>query len=114
MPEDRIAAAAEATERFERALDGQRLFGHSNQRGKGAAGEFLAIPAMAHRRARRVDLGCVPDRAAEAAAFDLHLDPLALFPGLKAERVLTIRRARPVAKTDFRVSRLEASRRTGD
>jgi len=40
VPEYRIAAAAEATERSERALDSQCLLGHSNQRGKGAAGEF--------------------------------------------------------------------------
>src|SRR5262249_52025530 len=57
VPQYRIAAAAEASERFERALDGQRLLGHSHQRGKGAACKFLAIPAMAHRRARRVGLG---------------------------------------------------------
>src|SRR3954453_12301525 len=89
MPEDRIAAAADAAERFEGALDCHRLLGHSNQRGKGAAGEFLAIPAMAHRRARRVGLGCVAHRAAEAATFDLHLNLLALLPSrLKAERVL--------------------------
>src|SRR5580693_2687840 len=89
MPEDRIAAAANATERFECALDGHRLLGHSNQCGKGAAGEFLAIPAMAHRCARRVGLGCVAHRAAEAAAFDFHLDPLAILPSrLKAEWVL--------------------------
>src|SRR5208282_950627 len=74
VPEDRITATGDATERFERALDGQRLLGHSNQRGKGAASEFLAIPAMAHCCARRVGLGCVTHRAAEAAAFDLHLD----------------------------------------
>ena len=86
MPEDRIAAAADTTERFECALDRQRLLGHSNQRGKGATGKLLAIPAMAHRRARRVGLGCVAHRAAEAAAFDLNLDPLALLPSrLKAE-----------------------------
>ena len=54
MSEDRVAAAAEATECFECALDSQRLLGHPDQRGKGAAGEFLAIPAMAHRRARWV------------------------------------------------------------
>jgi hypothetical protein len=80
VPEDWITAAADATERFEGALDGQRLFGHSNQRGKGAPGEFLAIPAMAHRCARRIGLGCVPHSAAEAPAFDHHLDPLALLP----------------------------------
>src|SRR6476660_10288977 len=80
MPEDRITTAADATERFERALDCQRLLGHSNQRGKGAAGEFLAIPAMAHCCARRIGLGCVAHRAAEAAAFDLHLDPLLSYP----------------------------------
>ena len=63
-----------------------RLLGHSNQRGKGAAGELLAIPAMAHCCTRRFALGCVAHRAAEAAAFDLHLDPLALLPfRLKAE-----------------------------
>jgi hypothetical protein len=62
------------------------LLSHSNQRGKGAAGEFLAIPAMADRCARRIGLGCVAHRAAEAAAFDLHLNPLALLPfRLKAE-----------------------------
>ena len=109
MPEDWIAAAADAAERFERALDGQCLLGHSDQRGKGAAGEFLAIAAMAHRCARRVGLGCVAYRAAEAAAFDLHLDPLALSPfRLKTERVLPIHRARPMAKTNFVVTRLEA------
>ena len=80
MPEDRIAAAADATERFECALDGHRLLGHSNQRSKGAAGEFLAIPAMTHRCARRVGLGCVAHRAAEATAFDLHLDPFLFYP----------------------------------
>src|SRR5207248_1628267 len=78
MPEDRIAAAADAAERCECALDGHRLLGHSNQCGKGAAGEFLAIPAMAHCCGRRVGLGCVAHRAAEAPAFDHHLDPLAL------------------------------------
>ena len=47
---------------------------------------FLAIPAMAHRRAGRVGPGCVAHSAAEAAAFDLHLDLLALLPSpLKAE-----------------------------
>ena len=45
---------------------------------KGASGEFLAIPAMAHCRARRVGLGGIAHRAAQAAAFDLHLDPLTL------------------------------------
>jgi hypothetical protein len=35
---------------------------------------------MAHRCARRIGLGCVAHRAAEAAAFDFHLDPLAVFP----------------------------------
>jgi hypothetical protein len=54
----------------------------------------LAIPAMAHRCARRVGLGCVAYRAAQAAAFDLHLDhPLALYAfGFKAEGVLPIQR----------------------
>jgi len=80
MPKDRIAAASDATEGLEGALDSQRLLGHSNQRGKDAAGEFLAIPAMAHGCARRVGLCCVTHRAAEAAAFDLHLDPLPLLP----------------------------------
>ena len=78
MPEDRIPAAADAAEGFEGALDRQRLLGHSDQRGKRAAGEFLAIPAMAHGCARRVGLGCVAHRAAQAAAFNLHLNPLAL------------------------------------
>ena len=80
MPENRIAAAADASERFEGALDPQRLLGHPNQCGKGAVGEFLAIPAMAHCCARRVGLCCVAHRATEAAAFDLPLDPLALSP----------------------------------
>ena len=80
VPEDRIAAATEATERSERALDSQCLLGHSNQRGKGAAGEFLAIPSMTHSCAGRVGLGGVAHSAAEAAAFDLHLDPLLSFP----------------------------------
>jgi hypothetical protein len=41
---------------------------------------------MADRCARRIGLGCVAHRAAEAAAFDLHLNPLALLPfRLKAE-----------------------------
>src|ERR1700751_1503535 len=78
MPEYRITAAADATERFECALDSHRLLGRPDQRGKGAAGEFLAIPAMGHRRARRIGLGCIAHRAAEAAAFDLHLDPCSL------------------------------------
>src|SRR5215831_9900881 len=70
--------------------------------------ELLAVSAMARGCARRVCLGCVPHRAAEAAAFDLHLDPLALSPSrLKAERVLTIRRAPIVAKINFVVSRTE-------
>jgi hypothetical protein len=57
---------------------------------------------MAHRRARRIGLGCIAHRAAEAAAFDLHLDPLALLPSrLKAERVLPIHGARLMAKTNF-------------
>jgi len=86
MPEDRIAATAEASEGFERALDSYCLLVRPDQRGKGAAGEFLAIPAMAHRRACRVGLGGIAHRAAEAAAFDLHLDPLAPLPSrLKAE-----------------------------
>ena len=55
-----------------------RASGRSNQYGKGAAGEFLAIPAMAHCCTRRVGLCCVAQAATEAAAFDLHLDPLAL------------------------------------
>jgi hypothetical protein len=72
---------------------------------------FLAIPAMAHRRARRVGLGCVPHRTAEAAAFDLHLDPLALLPFRpKTERVLPIHRALAKAKTNLVVSRTERSR----
>ena len=78
MPEHRITTAADATERFERALDGHRLLGHSNQRGKGAAGEFLAVPAMADCCVRRVGLCCVAHRAAEATTFNLDLDPLAL------------------------------------
>jgi hypothetical protein len=86
VPQNRIAAAAEASERFECALDSHRLLSRSDQRGKRAAGEFLAIPAMAHRRARWVGLGRVAHRAAEAAALDLHLDPLALLTSrLKAE-----------------------------
>jgi hypothetical protein len=40
----------------------------------------LAISAMAHRCVRRVGLGCVAYRTAEAAAFDLHFDPLVLSP----------------------------------
>jgi hypothetical protein len=41
---------------------------------------------MAHRRADRIGVGCVAHRAAEAATFDLHLDPLALLPSrLNAE-----------------------------
>src|SRR5271169_139141 len=39
VPEDRVPAAADATERLEHTLDRHRLLGHSNQRGKGAAGE---------------------------------------------------------------------------
>ena len=35
---------------------------------------FLAIPAMAHCCAGWIGLGRVAHRAAEAAAFDLHLD----------------------------------------
>src|SRR3984893_11915253 len=105
MPEDRLAAAADAIERFECALDGHRLLGHSNQCGKGTSGEFLAIAAMADRCARRVRLGCVTHRAAEATAFDLHVDPLALLAfRLKAEGMLPIRRARPMAKTNFVVT----------
>jgi hypothetical protein len=41
---------------------------------------FLAIPAMAHRRARRVGLRRVAHRAAQVAAFDLHLDPFLSYP----------------------------------
>src|SRR3984893_5077931 len=115
MPEARIAAAADATERFECALDSQRLFGHSNQCGKGAAGEFLAIPAMAHCCARRVGLGCVSHRAAEAAAFDLHVDPpCSLYPfGSRPNECWRYTVARLMAKTNFVVSRLEAEQ-TGD
>src|SRR5215472_11843651 len=80
VPEDRIAAAADTAEGFECALDSQRLLGQSNQRGKGATSELLAIPAMAHRCTRWVGLGCVAHRAAEATAFDLHLDPLHSYP----------------------------------
>ena len=46
----------------------------SNQRGKSAAGELLAIPAMANCCACWVDFGCIAYRAAEATSFDLHLD----------------------------------------
>src|SRR5580693_5817045 len=102
MPEDRIAAATDATECFECALHRQRLLGHSNQRGKGAAGEFLAIAAMADRCARRVGLGCVAYCTAEAAAFDLHLDLLALLPVWpKAELILPINHTLATAKTNF-------------
>jgi len=76
VPENRIAAAADTTERFEGALDSERLPGQSNQDGKGATGKLLAIPATAHCCARWVGFGCVPYRAAEAATFNLHLDPL--------------------------------------
>ena len=45
--------------------------------------------AVADRCGSRVRLGCVAHRAAEAAAFDRHLDPLAVLPfRLKAECVL--------------------------
>ena len=82
-----------------------RASGRSNQYGKGAAGEFLAIAAMADRCARRVRLGCVTHRAAEATAFDLHVDPLALLAfRLKAEGMLPIHGARPMAKSNFVVS----------
>src|SRR6516165_8828457 len=74
MPEDWIAAAADATERFECAFDCHRLFGRANQRSKGAPSKLLAIPAMADCCARWVDLSCVTYRAAEATSFDLHLD----------------------------------------
>jgi len=40
VPQDRIAAAAEASERFECAFNSHRLFGRPDQRGKGAASEF--------------------------------------------------------------------------
>ena len=80
MPEYRIAAAADAAERFECALNSHRVLGRPNKRGKGAAGEFLAIPAMAHRCARRVGLGSVAHRAAEAAPLDFDLDLLVLLP----------------------------------
>src|SRR5215468_1684167 len=75
MPEDRIPAAANAGEGFEGALYSYRLLGHSNQHSKGAAGEFLTIPAMAHRSAGRVGLGCVPHCAAEAATLNLDVGP---------------------------------------
>src|SRR6516225_8234685 len=107
MPEYRITTAADATERFECALDSHRLLGHPDQRGKGAAGELLAIPAMAHRRASRVGLGCVAHRAAEATAFDLHLDPFALLPFRLPGRMSgAIHGARPMAKTNFVICRV--------
>src|SRR6516162_4032877 len=80
MPEDWIAAAADAAERFECALDSHRLSGYSDERGKSAAGEFLAIPAMANCCARWVGFGCIAYRAAETAAFDLHPDSPFLSP----------------------------------
>jgi hypothetical protein len=71
--------------------------GRPGQRGKDAAGEFLAIPAMAHCCARRVGLGCVAHRAAEAAAFDLPLDPRDLLPfDSKPNEVLPIHRPLPM------------------
>jgi two-component system, cell cycle response regulator DivK len=92
MPEDPITAA-NARERFECALDRHRFLGHADQRRKGAAGEFLAVPTVTHRCGRRVGLGCVAYRAAEATAFDLLLDPLALLPvSAQAERVFPIDR----------------------
>ena len=66
--ENRVAAAADATERFQWTLDGHGFLGHTNPRGESTASEFLAIPAMAHRCARRVGPGSVAHRAAEAAA----------------------------------------------
>ncbi len=85
MPEDRVAAAADATEGFERAIDSHRLLGHSNQRAKRAAGELLAIPAVTHRCACRVGLGCVAHCAAKAPSFDLHLNLLVLYFGSRSK-----------------------------
>ena len=60
---------------------------------------------MAHCCTRRVGLGCVAHRAAEATAFDLHVDPLALLAfRLKAEKKFPIHRARLMAKSNFVVS----------
>jgi len=65
---------------------------------------------MAHRRARRVGLGCIAHRAAEATAFDLHVDPFALLPvRRKAELALSVNHALAKAKTNFVVSRTERS-----
>src|SRR3954452_22459062 len=72
MAQDRLAAAAEAAEGLHRAVDRQRLFRHGDERGESAAGEFLAVAAMADGRGGLLHRRPIAHRAAQAAALDVH------------------------------------------
>jgi len=82
VPEDRIAAAADAAEGFQCALDSW------------------------------VDFGFIAYRAAEATASNFHLDPLVLLPFRLNPKECCPHRASPMAKTSFFVSRLEPAQKT--
>src|SRR5262249_29413172 len=76
MAQDRFTAAAGAAEGFQRTSKGHRVLQRHDDRGKRAAGKFLAIAAVAHPRPGRIGLGRVAHRSAETAAGDLGHSPL--------------------------------------
>ena len=67
MPENGFPAAPEAGEGLHRTLDRQLGFGHGDQGAEGAAGEFLAVAAMANTRHHRFRGGRIAYGTAEAA-----------------------------------------------
>src|SRR5439155_17508517 len=70
MAQDRLAAAADSGVRLDDTVELDLLLRDADQPRKGAAGEFLAVAAMADCGARRVGLGGVAHRAAQATAGD--------------------------------------------
>src|SRR5215831_9021664 len=83
MSKHRLPAAAEASERLSRALDGQRLLRHIHQSAECAAGESLAVSTVAHGRRQRFR-GCrVAYRSAQTTTLQLRhhfLPQLGSFP----------------------------------
>jgi hypothetical protein len=67
----RFTGIAGFAERTERPLDGQRRFGNPHDHCGRAAGEFLAIGAMADTNEGWMTLRAIADFAAQAAAGDL-------------------------------------------
>jgi hypothetical protein len=75
MPENRITAAADATDVLRMPSIVSASLGTRTSAAKVLPVNLWQSRQMAHRSACRLGLGYVAHRAAEAAAFDLHLDP---------------------------------------